>query len=335
VQRFLPPSPPILEAPTGSESSFKHSLASRAFPLETYDILPLIRFDFVEKFAVGGVVVNRRVLLAAIVVVALLGARLSLSRGLRSAFSPRTSADRASLPASSETGMAPAPSTAVTARDSSTLVAYATRPPEPAKHDRTPAADPAPSRPAPPQTATVASDYDPHKVFGSKNAPVIMEVFSDFQCPACKTLFTTTNRQLMDNYVTVGKVFLIHRDYPLPMHAYSRVAARYARAAAQLGKTEVVEQALFQNQEKWEQTGDVDGTVAAVLSPAEMTKVRALVKSGTLEAAIDKDYALGTGYHVNQTPTTIIHSKGQTYPVVGVVTYDTLRSFLDQLLSQK
>jgi protein-disulfide isomerase len=189
--------------------------------------------------------------------------------------------------------------------------------------------------PASAKLQTDVSDYDPHKVFGSKNAPIVMEVFSDFQCPACKVLFTTTNRQLMDNYVTIGKVFLIHRDFPLNIHAYSRTAARYARAAAQLGKAEVVEQALFQNQEKWEQSGDVDGTVAAVLSAAEMAKVRALVKGGTLDAAIDKDFALGNGYHINQTPTTIIHSKGQTYPVVGIVPYDTLKSFLDQLLSQK
>jgi protein-disulfide isomerase len=162
-----------------------------------------------------------------------------------------------------------------------------------------------------------------------------MEVFSDFQCPACKTLYTGTNRQLMDNYVSTGKVYLVHRDFPLPMHAYSRIAARYGRAAAQIGKFEPVEQVLFQNQEKWEQSGDVDGTVASVLSVADMAKVRALVKGGTLEAGIDKDYALGQGYHVNQTPTAIIHSKGQTYPVVGIVSYDILHSFLDQLLSQK
>jgi len=159
-----------------------------------------------------------------------------------------------------------------------------------------------------------------------------MEVFSDYQCPACKTLFTTTNRPLMDNYVTTGKVFLIHRDFPLPMHAYSHVAARYARAAAQIGKIEPVELALFQNQEKWEQTGDVDGTLAAVLSAPEMTKIRALVKGGTLDAAIDKDSALGQTYNVNQTPTTIIHAKGQTYPVVGVVSFDVLKDFLNQLL---
>jgi protein-disulfide isomerase len=186
----------------------------------------------------------------------------------------------------------------------------------------------------PTQDASGVSDVDPHKAFGSKTAPVIMEVFSDFQCPACKNLYLTTNRQLMDNYVTTGKVYLIHRDYPLAMHAYSRVAARYARAAAQLGKVEPVEQALFQNQEKWEQSGDVDGTVAAVLSAKEMARVRELVKGGTIDAAIDKDFALGQMYRVNQTPTTVFHCKGQTYPYSGAMTYDILKTFLNQLLSQ-
>jgi protein-disulfide isomerase len=191
------------------------------------------------------------------------------------------------------------------------------------------------SRPSAPQSLVGLPDVDPHKAFGSKSAPVTMEVFSDFQCPACKTLFTTTNRRLMDDYVSSGKVYLIHRDFPLTMHAYSRIAARYARGAAQLGKGEPVEQALFQNQEKWEQTGDVDGTVAAVLSAAEMAKVRALVKGGTLEPMIDKDFALGQTYRVNQTPTTVFHCKGQTYPYSGVMTYDILKTFLEQLLSQK
>jgi len=188
---------------------------------------------------------------------------------------------------------------------------------------------------ATPQSVGGVTDIDPHKAFGSKTAPIVMEIFSDYQCPACKNMYLSTNRQLMDNYVSVGKIYLIHRDYPLPMHAYSRVAARYARAAGQIGKTEPVEQVLFQNQDKWEQTGDVDGTVGSVLSAAEMTKVRTLVRGGTMEPPIDKDYALGQGYRVNQTPTTVIHCKGQTYPVVGQMSYEILKQFLDQLLSQK
>jgi protein-disulfide isomerase len=187
----------------------------------------------------------------------------------------------------------------------------------------------------PPQDPNAVNDVDTHKAFGSKNAPLVMEVFSDFQCPACKTLYTTTNRQFMDNYVSVGKVYMIHRDFPLPMHAHSRVAAQYARAAAQLGKVEPVEQALFQNQEKWENTGDIDGTLAAVLPPADMNKVRTLVKGGTMDPLIEKDLALGKVYNVNQTPTTIIHYKGQVYPVVGVQSYAVFHQFLDQLLGQK
>jgi protein-disulfide isomerase len=181
------------------------------------------------------------------------------------------------------------------------------------------------------QSAASVPDIDLHVASGSKNAPIVMEVFSDFQCPACKTLFMTTNRQVWNNYVSTGKVYLIHRDFPLPMHAHSQVAAQYSRAAAHIGKFEMVEQALFDNQEKWEQTGDVDGTVASVLSSAEMTKVRALVKGGTLNPLIQKDLALGKLYNVNQTPTTVFHAKGQTYPYAGVMTYDILRNFLDQL----
>ena len=181
-------------------------------------------------------------------------------------------------------------------------------------------------------TVGTVTDIDPTKAFGSKNAPVIMEIFSDFQCPACKQLFTSTTQRVMDNYVDTNKVYIIHRDFPLPMHAYSRVAANYSRAAAHIGKCEAVEQALFQNQEKWEVNGDVKATVAAVLTPAEMKKVQALVDSRTLEPLIDRDRQLGQAIPVNQTPTSIIHTRdGQTYPVIGFVSFDVLKTLLDQL----
>jgi protein-disulfide isomerase len=190
--------------------------------------------------------------------------------------------------------------------------------------------------PATPQVAASISDIDPHAALGSKTAPVVIEVFSDFQCPACKSLYDATNRNLMDNYVNTGKVYLIHRDFPLPMHSHSKVAAQYSRAAAQIGKLEAVEDVLFQNQDKWEASGDVDGTVAKVLSPAEMTKVRALVKSGAVDALITKDQAIGNNtYRVNQTPTTVFHANGQTFPYAGVMSWDILKQFLDQLLGGK
>ena len=197
---------------------------------------------------------------------------------------------------------------------------------------------PQPKAPAAPQaliTVNGVPDIDPTKAFGSKNATVTMEIYSDFQCPACKKLFTETTQKVMDNYVNTGKVYMVHRDFPLPMHAYSRVAANYSRAAAHIGKCEVVELVLFQNQEKWEANGDVKGTVATVLNPAEMKKVEALVEGRTLEPFVERDKQLGQAVPVNQTPTTIIHAKnGQTFPVVGYVSYDVLKAFLDQLIAQ-
>jgi len=277
--------------------------------------------------------VSRRILLVAALVLALIGAGSLISRGMHPVSAAHTSAQPAAhlstevKPAAGATESSPAPMASPENASSETAT--------PRTSESAPNPRRATAQPAGGESVDGVSDIDPHKAFGSKSAPVVMEVFSDYQCPACKTLFQTTNRQLMENYVSTGKVFLIHRDFPLPMHAYSRVAARYARAAAEIGKIEPVEKSLFENQEKWEQTGDVDGTVAAALTSAEMSKVRALVKGGTLEPLIDKDYSLGQMYRVNQTPTSVFHSKGQTYPYSGVMSYEILRAFLDQLLSQK
>jgi protein-disulfide isomerase len=184
-------------------------------------------------------------------------------------------------------------------------------------------------------TKSVAQiDITPLKALGTKTAPITMEVFSDFQCPACRELYFQTVRPVIDNYVSAGKVYLIHRDMPLPMHPYSREAARYANAAARVRKMEKVVVALFDKQANWAVDGNVDGVVAAALTPAEMNQVRKLVRSGTLDAGIDKDSALGTQFRVTQTPTTIITHKGVTYPVVGVVSYSMLKTFLEQLLKQ-
>jgi protein-disulfide isomerase len=249
--------------------------------------------------------VSRRAAVAIAVALALIGGRLLVRRGIHPVAAARYSAD-AVVSGAPEAERAPASSEAGVA-----------------------------GRPAAAESVDGVADIDPHKAFGSKTAPIVMEVFSDYQCPACKTLFLTTNRQLMDSYVSTGKVYLVHRDFPLPMHAYSRVAARYARAAADVGKIEPAEKALFENQDKWEQSGDIDGTLGATLSSADMAKVRALVKGGTLEPLIDKDVQLGQMYRVNQTPTTVFHAKGQTYPYSGAMNYEILHQFLDQLLSQK
>ncbi len=268
---------------------------------------------------------KRRHLVVAAIALALAGVALSFGLGANHDLAVRTGVDADNptlLPSANAESAAPS----------------SARQPE----NMTNATAKSPAKPAPPSSTprsqlaqlSAQQEVDPHCAFGSKTAPVTMEIYSDFQCPACKQLFKTTNQPLMDNYVNTGKVYLIHRDFPLPMHAYSRVAASYARAAAHVGKFDAVEQALFQNQEKWEANGDVKGTVAAVLSQADMKKVQALVDGKTLEPLIDKDKQAGQVIPVNQTPTTVFRHKGQTYPYAGVMSYDILKGFLDDLLSR-
>ena len=172
------------------------------------------------------------------------------------------------------------------------------------------------------------------KAYGSKTAPITMEVFSDYQCPACRAFYQDCLRLVIENYVNSGKVYLVHRDFPLPVHAYSRQAARYANAAARIGRFDKAEEALFAKQDSWDKDGNLEGALSSILKPAEMAKVRQLVTGNELDAGIEKDMAEGNSLHVTQTPTSIIIFRGQTFPVGGVVGYPVLRQFFDQLLKQ-
>jgi protein-disulfide isomerase len=184
------------------------------------------------------------------------------------------------------------------------------------------------------QTRLAAAEITALKALGSKSAPITIEVFSDFQCPACRRTFEDTLRPVIDNYVTIGKVYLVHRDFPLPMHTYSREAARWANAAAQVGKFEKVEAALYAKQDTWSTNGKIEPVVAAVLSAAELKKVRQLVQSGQLDAAIDRDVDLGKSRGVNQTPTLFVTKGGETEKLTSGVTYSLLKQYLDYLLKK-
>ena len=169
---------------------------------------------------------------------------------------------------------------------------------------------------------------------GVNTAPITLELYSDYQCPACKTLFNDVIKPLIADYVTSGKVYLIHREFPLQMHAHARPAARYAVAAGRIGKYEQVAEALFAAQSQWEKNGDVDAAVAKTLSRPELEKVRKLVKDAATEQVILNDVNRGTQSGLRQTPTMIFTHRLRTYPVAGLVSYPIVKRFLDSLLAK-
>jgi protein-disulfide isomerase len=167
---------------------------------------------------------------------------------------------------------------------------------------------------------------------GLANAPILIEVYSDFQCPACKVLYERTLVPLTYDYVDKGKVYLVHHEYPLPMHAHAMEAACYACAASRVGKYEQVCDVLFRQQETWAANGKVDETVCNILTPAEAKKVRALAKDPAIVAEVKQDIQAGQSANINQTPTMILTYRSKQYRIPGG-NYDILRRFIDQLLA--
>jgi protein-disulfide isomerase len=174
------------------------------------------------------------------------------------------------------------------------------------------------------------------KESGSPTAPVTVEIYTDYECPACRDLYMNTLPSLTADFVATGKVHLVHRDYPLPQHQYSKLATRYANAGGTIGKYEVVANQLFVSQPEWSQNGNVDATVAKVLAPADMEKVRALVKTDShLDDSVTQDVAIANSQdHLTQTPTIVIVAKGKRDVIGGGMPYSILKTYLNQKIAQ-
>jgi protein-disulfide isomerase len=174
-------------------------------------------------------------------------------------------------------------------------------------------------------------DIDPGKAIGNPSAPVTMQVFSDYECPACKAFHDQTLPEIVRDYVTTGKVYVVYRDFPLPMHQYSRQAANYACAAAHLQLFQPVAEALFHNQAYWSASGRVWEYVASVLTERQQKEVQALAKRPEVSAEIQRDLDAGHGEAVNSTPTLIVSRGAKKYPVSGSLNYMLLRQLLNDI----
>jgi protein-disulfide isomerase len=77
---------------------------------------------------------------------------------------------------------------------------------------------------------------DGHAYRGDLNAPVVIEEFSDFQCPFCTRFSEETLPSLDRNQIAEGEVLLIYYDFPLEsIHPQAFAAANAARCAGDQG----------------------------------------------------------------------------------------------------
>lgn len=146
-------------------------------------------------------------------------------------------------------------------------------------------AAPSPSLITVPTTITPADVSSNGRTLGESSAPVTLDVWNDYQCPACGKFATETLPKLIDNYVRQGKVKVAYHDF-IVIDATaggheSADAANAARCAADQGKFWSYQDWLWANQ-------GIEGSGAFSVARLEEFGRAAGLDTTTFQACVDK-----------------------------------------------
>ena len=179
---------------------------------------------------------------------------------------------------------------------------------------------------------TYAADLTDGESLGSATAPVVIELYSDFQCPACKLFTTAQLQRLTTEFVVPGTVRIEARDIAFlgtgsPDESLELTAG--AACAAEQDRYWQFHDLVFWNQGR-ENRGDHSADfIARVASAAGVERAawdacmaRADVRP-TIEAATTAALAAG----IQSTPTLVVNGQA----LVGVQDYDQLAGLIRQL----
>ncbi|MDR7484047.1 MAG: thioredoxin domain-containing protein [Armatimonadota bacterium] len=181
------------------------------------------------------------------------------------------------------------------------------------------------SRPAgpgssPPPGSAPAVEMD-GKTLGRPDAPVVIEVYSDFLCSHCADFAREVEPALVREFVAPGIVRLAYRNFPVvaPLSAYLAAAGE---CAADQQRFWAFHEAAFARTARraWRGAEDVDATVReAGLDPAA---VAACAQRQEIRARVETDFREGTRRGVEGTPTLFVGERR----LVGNQPLDVLRA---------
>ena len=172
-----------------------------------------------------------------------------------------------------------------------------------------------------------------HQTVGRPDAPITIEVFSDFQCPACKLFVTTELASLLNDFVRPGFARIESRDIDVIDRGGSTESVELAAAgacAADQGRYWTFHDLVFWNQGR-ENKGDHDAAfIAKVANGAglDMATFQACDARADLRQAVRQATSDAASIGLTATPTLRIN--GRT--ITGVPPYADLKSYLTQLL---
>lgn len=204
---------------------------------------------------------------------------------------------------------------------------------------KTPAANTKPTTTA----AGTAVDVSKIKIAGNPfvgkdNAPVLVVMWEDFQCPFCKKVEANVTTQMYTEYVQTGKVKIVFKDYEF-LGPDSQKIGKFARAVweAVPGKYWDWRKAMFENQGNentgWATQEKIMSITTAAIGAADAAKASQLAtsKSAEYQKAIDADKAEGSALGINGTPATVVGKK----LINGAQPYGTFKAAIEEALAAK
>jgi protein-disulfide isomerase len=171
------------------------------------------------------------------------------------------------------------------------------------------------------------------RALGEPDAPVTMEVWSDFQCPACGQLAEMVEPILIREYVTDGTLRLVIRDAAFQgqrggaSYDESVEAAAAARCAAEQDAYWPYHNWLFANQVGENQGAFRDERLRGIATAADLDVEAwdACRATGEQQAAVRAETQQAVAQGVNATPTMILN--GQV--IVGIKSAEELGGLIE------
>ncbi len=177
----------------------------------------------------------------------------------------------------------------------------------------------------PARASTVRVSFDPARLRGRADAPVMIVEFSDFQCPFCRKVQPTL-KNLLAKYE--GKIGLAYRDFPLRgMHGQAELGAESSRCASEQGKFWEYHDLLFANPDKLNRVGLLELAHSAKLDEGQFASC---LSSGKHRAEVEKDLQDGIRAGVMGTPGIFINGT----PLSGALSESAFERVIESELAK-
>jgi protein-disulfide isomerase len=150
---------------------------------------------------------------------------------------------------------------------------------------------------------------------GDANAPVKVDVFEDFQCPACRHYSEDVELKVVEAYVANGKIRYTFHQYPFiddqaPVKE-SDQAANASLCAAEQGRFWDYHDMLFINWQGENEGAFTDKRLVAFAETLglDMSKFNTCYSAKTYQKQIVADLAMGDQLGMNGTPSVFVNNK--------------------------